>query len=1020
MVVLCLVNVHEAYGQVVLNEVMASNGETLADEDGDNSDWIELYNAGIHAVNLTGYALSDDYEEPMQWMFPDVIIEPGDFLVVFASGKDRYGSELHTNFRIDLEGEEIVLVSPDGTWLDELPPTPIPRDISFGRQPDGSDTWLYFNAPTPGASNTTEGYTLNLNPPEFSHPSGFYTAAFTLQITSDNNPLPTYYTLDGSEPTLDSPIYDGPITIYNRTPDVEQFAYIPTSLIAVNPELPVLKATVVRARTINPVGVAGPIETKTYFVDSDINNRHVLPIFSLVTDADNLFDYEYGIYVPGKLWDEAVGYPNVTNPYTDLSWVSRPANYHERGSDWERPAELEFFELGGKSAFNIPVGIRIHGTFSRIYPQKSLRLYTRASYGTEWLEYPLFGEQVPNRFKRLILRNSGSDWTATMMRDGIIQDLLESLNIDKQAYRPTVLYINGEYWGIHNLRERLDRYYISEHYDIDLDRIDMLEYYATVIEGDDRHMLEMLDYLRKHDLSNQENMAYIATQIDIESYIDYQVAQIYVNNTDWPSRNLIYWRHQLEVNDLLLPRGQDGRWRWILYDLDEAFAGDNDTEAYTRNTLAVAAAPDGPEYPNPPWSTFIFRKLLENKGFQQKFINRFADLLNTQFDENHVVNHINAGQELIRHEIVEHMRRWGVPFYMEYWEGKIDDMRTFARERPYYMRQHLQDFFSLPSLINVSIEMTPETPGMVRFNSLYIHPDNTPWTGKYFQDIPLEVTALPGLGLKFETWNQDQHDTAHFTPKPDNDLILTPEFSAESSEVFQNRLYALLEELGSTMLTLSHFNLPIEAALALAHRVGYEGVPDDLQDSVKNTLQSAYFYNLQTLHTEPVYPLIKEHENVIAAWMLLGPEAQHSLRLALNNIGYPVYDDYGWVFLEQSENPASAQWTVASGDDVSELDADQFPFGGAADLDKDGLTNYKEYVNTMQWSGSLEEFSDAALNPDWDGNKPDEEEDMKSIPMCGVNQQQIPYTLDNLLFASVIFLSLIIISIMSKNVIRSD
>ena len=1017
--VLCLLNTLEVTAQVVINEVMASNGETLVDEDGDYPDWIELYNAGIHTINLGGYALSDDYGDPMQWIFPDVYIEPGSFLLVFASGKDRYESELHTNFRIDLQGEEIILVSPDGTWLDELPPTPIPRDISFGRQPDGGNNWLYFDEPTPGAPNSTQGHSQDVSPPIFSHQSGFYQNPFNLQITSDDELNPIYYTLDGSEPTSQDFLYENAIAIVNRTPELEQIAHIPTSLIAVNPIRPILKATVVRARAINQAGIASPVITHTYFVDAEIEHRHELPIFSLVTDAENLFDYEYGIYLPGKLWDEAIGYPNVTNPYTDLSWVSRPANYHERGSDWERPAALEFFEPGGNSAFNIPVGIRIHGTFSRIYPQKSLRLYTRNSYGLDWLEYPLFGEQDSNRFKRFLLRNSGSDWTATMMRDGVIQDLLQGLNIDKQAYRPTVLYINGEYWGIHNLRERLDRYYLSEHYNIDPDRIDMLEYYATVIEGDNWHMLELLDYLRKHDLSNQENMAYIETQIDIDSYIDYQIAQIYVNNTDWPSRNLIFWRYQQDDYDSISPRGQDGRWRWILYDLDEAFAGDSDPEAYTRNTLAVAAAPDGPEYPNPPWSTFIFRKLLENYEFQLKFINRFADLLNTQFDEDHVVTHINEGQATIRHEIVEHMRRWNVPFYMEYWEGKVNDMRTFARERPDYIRQHLQDFFSSPDLIDVSIEMNLETPGMVRLNTLYIHPDNTPWTGTYFQNIPLNVTALPGLGLKFSTWNQSQNESVNITPIPESDLSLKPVFAAEQIDVFENQISLLLEQLGASALTYTHFGLPIDAALALTHRVGYEGVPGDLQNKFKNTLQSAYFYNLQTLHYEPTYPLIKELENVIAAWMLLGPEAQNSLRLALDAIGHPVFDDYGWVFLDQAENPVSAQWTLANGEEISELDAAQYPFGGAADLDQDGFTNHKEYINTLQWSGSIEDFVEAALNPDWDGSNPEEEEDLKPIPMCGVNQQQSSDNYINRILVGVIFISLIIMSIMTKNVLRS-
>lgn len=229
-----------AYTQVVINEVQSSNSTIFADEDGAFEDWIELYNTGEEPVNLNGYGLSDDFDNPFKWLVPEIIIEPGEFLVIRASGKDRSqaGQPLHTNFSIQKDGEEVILTTPDGDTADELEPTLIPRDISYGRVPDGTGEWRYFSEPTPGTDNTTESYDELLEPPEFSREEGQYPGSFQLELTAADG-ADIYYTTDRTDPDLENATrYTGSIRI-NRT-------------------------TVVRAISVKDDALPSPVSTKLY------------------------------------------------------------------------------------------------------------------------------------------------------------------------------------------------------------------------------------------------------------------------------------------------------------------------------------------------------------------------------------------------------------------------------------------------------------------------------------------------------------------------------------------------------------------------------------------------------------------------------------------------------------------------------------------------------------------------------------------------------------------------------------
>jgi hypothetical protein len=724
-----------------INEIVASNDSTVADEDGDFEDWIEIYNSGGTAVNLDGYGLTDNDSDPFKWTFPAVSIQPGQFMIVWASDKERAtpGSLLHTNFKISAGGEEIVLTAPGNLQVDYLPPVALQTDLSYGRQPDGPGALVYFTEPTPGASNTTTGYSEILDPPILSHAGGFYTDGFQLELTTGQPGTTIYYTLDGSEPTTSSAVYSGPITVDSRTGDPNVFSTIRTTqpnVFWAAPANEVFKGTVVRALVEKPGALTSPVATQTYFVDPDINGRYTFPVISIATDAANLFDPEIGIYVPGN--------------YT---------NYFQNGIEWERPMHIEFYEPDGTLGFAQDAGVRIHGSKSTIYHFKSLRIYARSDYGADTIEYEIFPGWKNVEFERLILRNSGQDIYATMFRDAMTQSLVSHLSFDTQPYRPAIVFLNGEYWGVHNIRERLDNNYLGITYDIDNNQLDLLTNRGVVEEGNADHFNAMMNFVNNNSLADPANYAYMHTQIDVKNFIEYMTAEIIMNNADWLQNNIDYWRYQTDSYVPDAPPGQDGRWRWLMGDLDQAFGLAGGAGASSFNRLAWATQPGYPPY-NASMAVLL-RALLENNEFRTDFINQFADQLNTAFVPSRVLAQIDGMQAALIPEVQEHIDRHGRPTSLTAWNNSVQAMRNFAMNRPASQRQHVVDRFGLSGTANVTVNVSNPAHGAVRINSVLINDDTIglsgaayPWTGLYFRDVPIEIEAIPEPGYIFAGWSE--------------------------------------------------------------------------------------------------------------------------------------------------------------------------------------------------------------------------------------------------------------------------
>ena len=697
---------------VVINEIMSSNVTTIADEDDDYSDWIELFNSSLDTLDLSGFGISDDSTNVFKWIFPDIKIFPNQYLVIFASDKNRIGENLHTNFKLSSDGEVVVLTNKQGVIVDKVDFGKLGPDISYGRKPDGSNSWFFFQNATPANSNLTQEFFGRTEEPLVSMNDGFYNSPISITITSSADSDRIYYTLDGTDP------------------DENSQPYISQVLIT--------ETKVLRTRAYKTGFLASKISTNSYFIDFASS----LPVISLSTDPKNLFDEDYGIYVLGSNADS-------TYPYSG-------ANFWQ---DWERPIHVDIFEGNGLKDLTFDGGVQIFGGWSRALPQKSLAIFARAKYGYSTLNNKLFSDLPYNEYEAFVLRNSGNDWGYTMFRDGLMTSLLDGIDIDKQDYRPSVVFINGEYWGILNIREKVNEHFLAQHHNVNPDSLDILENHFDVIQGSNSDFIDLYTFIENSDMSNSTNYDYINAKMEVDNFIKYFVSEIYFANQDWPAGNVKYWRNS-----------NNGKWRWILYDTDWGF-GYTGPNAYLHNTLDYATDPSASDdASNAPWSTLILRKLLENELFKIDFINCFADFSNSIFDSSAVIEKINSMKSLIEPEIQRHGERWGT-FDLIEWLDNVQVLRDFANQRIHYLRLYFIQKFGLGSLTKVNLSVSDSTSGSIKINSVDIKTKN--WRGDYFAGIPINIIAKSKPGFRFAQWEgsiTSDEDTLSITLSDSLDL----------------------------------------------------------------------------------------------------------------------------------------------------------------------------------------------------------------------------------------------------------
>lgn len=895
--------------QFRINELMSSNGGVITDMDGESSDWVEFFNSGTTSVNLNGFGLSDKKDQPFQWIFPDYTVNPSEYLLVFASGKDRreapvnwntivasgddwkylvpgtepttnwrlssfndaswkigksgFGMsdnddatevtvknsiflrkiinitnmasikqmilhmdyddgfvaylngveiarsqminvlprfdeaasglhealiyrnlapeeflisnlasvlksgenilavqvhnnsttssdlsaipflsvatieipsapriidilnlgirEFHTNFKLDADGESLYLTNPSGDLADSVMIGALQVNYSLGRAAKDPSAWVVFGVSTPGAINSGEEVSGEMAPkPIFDQPGGVYATGTTLSITAPAKNDTIYYTLDGSVPSKSSSIAVQKIEI--RT------------------------TKVVRARIFK----SGMLPSETITNSYIIYGNKKMPVVSISMNPSDLWDYNTGMYVKGPNAEAA-------NPFFGANfWM-----------DWEKSCHFELMETTGNKVVDVDAGISIFGNYSRANDQKSMALYCRNSYGYKEMKYKIFAERPYDKYKNVVIRNAGNDWNNSMFRDGLMTGLTLGMNLEQQAFRPATIFLNGEYWGIQNIREKINEHMIAQHNDVDPDNVTILENDGTIVIGSADEYWTMRSFLENNSLATQTNYNKMLEWIDVNSFIDYFSAQIYFRNHDWPGNNIRYWK----TNDAT------GRWRWILYDTDFGM-GIWNTQA-SENSLAFATEPNGPGWPNPPWSTLMLRKLLENSVFRNQFVNRFADLLNSNFLADRVNTAIDMKRDAIIDEIGSHLLKWNGGSKTN-WLSNVQMAKSFATARPSNVFGHIREKFSFQSQQIITAQ-ADSMQGLIQLNSLKL--SNFPWQGAYFPNVPIKLTALPKVGYKFVKWTgiTTGSNLSTITVAPQANLVLTAVFEYDGN-----------------------------------------------------------------------------------------------------------------------------------------------------------------------------------------------------------------------------------------------
>lgn len=631
-----------------ISELSGSNSSYLA-VSSEYYDWIELYNNTGQTINLGGYSLSDSANNPAKWVFPEVEIKHGEYLTVLAVSPQKDIPEttqyLVANFGISSEGEFVFLFDKDGNCIDKLGAKHFYTNISVGR--DSSMQIRYYETPTPNAKNGDDGYIGLLSAPVFKTTPGIYPETIQVEFyTVEGETI--YYTTDCTTPTVNSQKYTAPITVD--------------------------KNTVIRAMAYKDGYFCKFATTSGTFLLKTDGVNHTLPVMALVSDPANLFDEKTGIYAYGESFDPTLD----TWPY----W-QRPTNFWQ---DWERPASFEVFDDTGKQVFQQNIGVKITGAFGRGREQKGLAIYARDEYGSSRLKYKFFEDLPFTEYKSLVLRCGAQDQANGKIRDEFSIAVLKGYDVNflYQDFKPYILYINGRYWGVYFMREKRNRFFVAQHegttnaMDLDLIKSETRANHGTV-----DNWRSLMQYVRTHDLTVKEHYDYIADNIDLDSFMDYMICEIYVGNTD-------YWNCQM-----YRMYGEGHKWRFIYYDFCWGWDYTQHKTLYARRQSAQ------------PYSD-LFNALLKRQDWRDAFIRRFAELMNTVFEPNRILKILEEMDAYVSPEIARERSIFNSPDspYFDYVDPKnyssverynngIEYIKSFIKERPAIMKQQIKEEFNL-------------------------------------------------------------------------------------------------------------------------------------------------------------------------------------------------------------------------------------------------------------------------------------------------------------------------------------
>ena len=703
--------------QVVINEFSAANYDHTIDNFGEHEDWIELYNTTAIPQDLSGYHLSDKFTKPMKWAIPNgVIIGPNEHLLFWASGKDGLFSNVpHTNFKITQtrNSEAILFTDPLGNIIDsDSLNTPNQINHSQGRSVDAGSDWQIFTNPTPGTSNSNGN--LYSPKPKLLPLAGFYNGPVTVSIENPNPNAKIYYTTNGQQPTNFSTLYTGPFTI-------SQTSTVSTIAIAEDQNL-----------------LPSHIEYHTYF----INEVHTLPVVA------------------------------ISGPLDDLMGGDRTSRPH---------GKFELFDDTGDRVAEVTGEFNKHGNDSWNYPQRGIDFISRDQFGDDYaVKYKVFPEYTKrDRFQRIILKAAANDnyhyENGAHIRDGYVHALAQRANMemDARTYEPCILYVNGQYWGVYEMREKVDDHdYTEYYYDQKKKDIDFLKTWgATWAEyGSRTDWNALVTFIENNDMTNAGNYAYVEERLNVLSLIDYMILHAHIVSSDWLNWNTAWWRGRN-------PDGGALKWRYVLWDEDATFGHYiNYTDIPTQSPLADPCNPELLDDPGGQGHIPMLKKLLKNEDFFATYINRYADLNNTFLNCDYMIPMLDEFIARIEPEMQRSINRWNG--HMNGWWQAVNELRDFILDRCPIINNAIVDCYEdegLEGPYNLTVNVFPENSGAVQINTAV--GTNYPWVTTYFGGININLLALPETGWTFDHWEVGQNT---FSPSQYTEAI---SMSLESNDV---------------------------------------------------------------------------------------------------------------------------------------------------------------------------------------------------------------------------------------------
>lgn len=612
---------------------MTNNVSAVWDRSHNFSMWVELFNPGNTSINQSIYFFTDDLSQPRKWQPPGVFVPARGYNILYF---ERPRSTGHSTFRLEPEGGRLFMLNAAGVIIDFVVYPAQKRNISYGRRVDGADEWVFFEEFSPGTTNNGRRWaSVRCSNPRFTVPGGLYATGVNIRF---ENPAPgdtIFYVFGSEEPTRTNAI-----------------RYTPGNTISIT------STTTVRARAFGAGKLPSDVVTSSYLIGQ---RNFALPVVSIVTPQAFLTDNTIGIYVRGTN-----GIPG--------NGTEQPANWNQ---DWDRPANIEIFDTSNRVVINQELDISIGGGWSRtMNPQKSLHIKPKLKFGNNRLYYDFFAATKPNRrYKDIFLRNSGNDFGYSMLRDAFMQSLvIKRMDIDALAYEPAICFINGTYFGIQNLRERSNEDFLFSNYGLREDEVIILDHLEMQTNPEYQ---QMINFITNNDITNATVYNQLTEMMDVSSYINYMITQIFVGNYDWPHNNVKVWR---KING--------GKWRWILFDLDFGF-NLYDTNLHNFNSLTYALG-EPSSRSTQDWATAFFRRLVLNSTFREQLINRFVIHLSSTFETNRVNHVLDSLAARISHEIGHHKNRWGSS---RAFNADITNMKTFSANRPNNMFGYISNRF---------------------------------------------------------------------------------------------------------------------------------------------------------------------------------------------------------------------------------------------------------------------------------------------------------------------------------------